>query len=159
MSINLIHLSNTGRYIGSEVPINVVVFGLPNVQAGDTIRIELRSGSNVIYKYIDILAQRDIAYQHTIPVNEFIGLTAGRYVIAAILNDSVSISAAYDVVPVPVVSLTAFTPNSLYVPLRSPVTLTGLFSITGSKMNAISGSSRIAGTELITNINQLAQEG
>ena len=139
-----------GHYFGDTIPLEIIVTGLLDVQDGDSLVFAIINK----YNAIDILHQQTTIHKHTIPSNILSELDVNDYTITVTLNNRQQIGyAQYRVVPVPVASFTSLTPSILQIPINSPVSITGQWSIEGEQMNSISGSSELIWST--ASINQL----
>jgi len=107
-----------------------------------------------IYNAKDTLVEGATIHTHKIPPGILSSLDEGDYPITVTFNDSQQAGTVlYRVVPIPTVSFTNLAPNELRIPMNSPISITGQWSIQGEQMNNIAGSSELLG--ITTNINQL----
>ena len=153
--IDMIHTSHTGRYVESEIPIEVTVFGLSGMEHGSCLSISLlnESGEN-LYKHDVTLNSGDNAYIHIIPKNVFVGLKIGEYIIEAVYDGNAT-RTAYSVVARPTVAFLEISPSNVTVPLHDSIDIIAVWVISGKGMSGISGTSEIHTLGLRTNINRL----
>ena len=139
-----------GHYLGDTIDLEIIVTGIIGVQEGDSITVAIKD----IYNLTNILNRGTTIHKHTIPSNILSELDVNDYTISATLNDGQQTGhVQYRVVPIPVASLVSLTPNTIQIPISTPVSITGQWRIQGEQMNSISGSSELIG--LTAGINQL----
>lgn len=141
-----------GHYLGTSDSLEIITTGLVDVQDMDLLVFEIKN----IYKESIPLIRGTTIHKHIIPANILSGLGVGDYEISVTLNVEQGQQAnivLYKVVPLPVTTFTSLTPDTLKIPLREPVSVTGKWNVEGEEMNSINGTTTLF--DATSKINQL----
>jgi len=149
-------LSNTGRYVGNEIAIQVTVSGLSNILAGDSMTVSMTQGITVIYTNTEALTAGAYYYTHTISQNVFIGLSVGVYTVSAQITRgsfNVQKQTQYTVVGLPTLALTNVSPNIVHLPITAPFSLTSTWQVSGTGVDTIAGTVTLSNTGFGVSVN------